>query len=75
MGFNDKFAVLVRFGRLLPRAASGAVEATNGPAVQSLTWARPTVKFLILENRKPIHRWIIKFPGTETRISVDYCAN
>jgi len=32
----------------------------------------PTVKFLILQKQKPIHRWILKFSETETRISIDY---
>jgi len=57
----------------LRRAAASAVEATNGPAVQSLTRAPPSppLDFLILKNRKPIHRQIIKFSETETRISID----
>src|SRR6516225_704757 len=69
MGFNDKFAILVRFGalagcslvlgapwlcrrrmlRCLRRAASRAVEATNGPAVQSLTWTS--------HHHRPIFCW------------------
>jgi hypothetical protein len=38
MGFNDKFAVLVRFPLAFGATASRAVEATNDPAVQGLTW-------------------------------------
>src|SRR5262249_55919799 len=31
--------------------------------------------FFILENRKPIPPQILKFSETETRISIDWCAN
>jgi hypothetical protein len=69
------------------RAAACTMEATNGPAVQSLTWhLLPTDEIfgycksriltdreiLILKNRKPIHRQILKFSEAETRISIDY---
>jgi hypothetical protein len=37
----------------LGRAAARAMEATNGPAVQSLTWTPTTVDFLILQKRRP----------------------
>jgi hypothetical protein len=41
----------------LRRTVSRPVKATNGPAVQSLTWAPlPTVIFLVLQKQKPIHR-------------------
>jgi hypothetical protein len=40
----------------IPLALGCAMEATNGPAVQSLTWRPTTVNFLILQKRKPADR-------------------
>jgi hypothetical protein len=37
----------------------------------STTSSRPTENFLILKKRKPIHRQILKFSETETRISIN----
>ena len=54
------------------RAAACAVEATNGPAVQSLTWTPTTVNFLILQKRKPADRRIFWILENEKRISIDY---
>jgi hypothetical protein len=70
----------------LRRAASRAVEATNSLAVQS-PWTPPHRRSILdsgrnrkltdremfdfLGNRKPIHRKILIFPRTETRISID----
>jgi hypothetical protein len=49
------------------RAAACAVKATNGPAVQSLTWTRPPHGsiFLISQNRKPIDREVFDFAKAE----------
>ena len=57
----------------LGRAAACAMEATNGPAVQSLTWTpTTTVNFLILQKRKPADRQIFWILENEKRISIDY---
>ena len=56
----------------LVRAAACAMEATNGPAVQSLTWTPTTVNILILQKRKPADRRIFWILENEKRISIDY---
>jgi hypothetical protein len=52
------------------RTASRAVEATNGPAVQSLTWHHRAEKSFS-KNRND-HRSSEIFPGTERRISAGF---
>ena len=72
-GLGSGTAPVIAVQLALGRAAACAMEATNRPAVQSLTWTpTTTVNFLILQKRKPADRQIFWILENEKRISIDY---
>jgi hypothetical protein len=66
LGTSALYGRRLRAGRLLVSKLQNR-EKSSPPSTP--------LDFLIVKNRKPIHRQNLKFSETETRISIGWCAN